>query len=379
MKILVVGAGPAGLVFASLVKRENPQHDITVVEKGGSTDGITGWGVVVPGRPPRHPANILSYVPGFAALQPQFLSRFDSVHQEQHVLSDAGVELCAVERPGLVHAMRQHCAELGVELRFGTSAHPEEYMGKADLVVMATGVPSLNSAPWHARFIPHCEFGTNKYFWFGTRQVFDNVTFIFREYQGCVFIAHAYKYREDASSIIIECSEKAYLRTNLHERSAADARHFLAEVFQAELGGHELLEKEGAVWRNFATIGHAKAVSDNIALLGDALQTGHFSIGHGTTMAVVASRVLARALKQQSSVPAALACYEQEIIPLMRLFATHADASRQWFETVEGRMQLAPSALVESFHGRRAHLPPLPPALGAALGGGPGPEPGVRS
>ena len=33
MKIAIIGAGPAGLTFAALMKRQDPLHDITLYER----------------------------------------------------------------------------------------------------------------------------------------------------------------------------------------------------------------------------------------------------------------------------------------------------------------------------------------------------------
>ena len=45
MNILCIGGGPAGLYFALLMKTQNPQHHITVVERNRPYDTF-GWGVV---------------------------------------------------------------------------------------------------------------------------------------------------------------------------------------------------------------------------------------------------------------------------------------------------------------------------------------------
>jgi 2-polyprenyl-6-methoxyphenol hydroxylase-like FAD-dependent oxidoreductase len=49
LKILVAGAGPAGLYFAYLAKRRAPQWDIRVVEQNPA-DATFGFGVVFSDR-----------------------------------------------------------------------------------------------------------------------------------------------------------------------------------------------------------------------------------------------------------------------------------------------------------------------------------------
>ena len=45
MRIVCIGGGPAGLYFGLLMKKENPDHHVTVVERNRPYDTF-GWGVV---------------------------------------------------------------------------------------------------------------------------------------------------------------------------------------------------------------------------------------------------------------------------------------------------------------------------------------------
>src|SRR5947199_3337940 len=49
MKLVILGAGPAGLYFALLTKKANPGHDITIIERNPA-DMTYGWGVVFSDR-----------------------------------------------------------------------------------------------------------------------------------------------------------------------------------------------------------------------------------------------------------------------------------------------------------------------------------------
>jgi len=49
MKIRIIGAGPAGLYFAALMKQHDPSHDIVIYERN-PRDATWGFGVVFSDR-----------------------------------------------------------------------------------------------------------------------------------------------------------------------------------------------------------------------------------------------------------------------------------------------------------------------------------------
>ncbi|AXE28657.1 tryptophan hydroxylase [Chromobacterium phragmitis] len=367
MKILVIGAGPAGLVFASQMKQARPQWTIDIVEKNDEQE-VLGWGVVLPGKPGQHPANPLSYLDAPERLSPQFLEEFKLVHHNEPSLMSTGVLLCGVERRGLVHALRDKCRSQGISIRFESPLleRGELPLADYDLVVLANGVNHKTSHFTEA-LAPQVDYGRNKYIWYGTSQLFDQMNLVFRTHGKDVFIAHAYKYSDTMSTFVVECSEETYARTRLGEMSDEASAEYVAKVFQAELGGHGLASQPGIGWRNFMTLSHDRCHDGKLVLLGDALQSGHFSIGHGTTMAVVVAQLLVKALCAEDGVPAALRSFEERALPLVQLFRGHADNSRVWFETVDERMHLSSAEFVQSFDARRKSLPPMPEALAQNL------------
>ncbi|WP_028101318.1 tryptophan hydroxylase [Pseudoduganella violaceinigra] len=367
MKILVIGAGPAGLIFASQMKQAQPGWDIRIAEKN-TEEEVLGWGVVLPGRPPRHPANPLSYLEQPERLNPQYLEEFKLVHHDQANLMSTGITLCGVERRALVQALRAKCVAAGIAISYETPlASQAQLEAEYDLVVVANGVnhKTLELPPALA---PQIDFGRNKYIWYGTSQLFDQMNLVFRGNAQGMFIGHAYRYSDTMSTFVVECDEQAYARAELDMRSERDAAAYIAKVFQAELGGHALVSQPGQGWRNFMTLSHDRACEGKFVLIGDALQSGHFSIGHGTTMAVVLALLLVKTLSADTDPAAALANFNARALPLAHLFKEHANSSRLWFESVAERMGLSNEELTASFDARRKDLPPLPDALMVSLG-----------
>src|SRR5690242_15453936 len=141
MRITCLGAGPAGLYFSILMKRADPAHDITVIERNRRDDAY-GWGVVFSDRTLDgfRDADAESH----AAILGSF-RRWDAIDiffKDQHFRS-LGHGFAGISRAALLHILQQRAAALGVRLQFEIEAgDPDHYAADCDLLVAADGVNS---------------------------------------------------------------------------------------------------------------------------------------------------------------------------------------------------------------------------------------------
>ncbi|MCF6435724.1 tryptophan hydroxylase [Pseudoalteromonas sp. MMG022] len=368
MNILVIGAGPAGLMFASQIKKLNPQWHIRIIEKNNQEESV-GWGVVLPGRAPHHPANPLSYLLDHETLDAQYLETFKLTHHNDSAMKSTGVTLCGAERKSMIKALRELCQSLDINIEYEQPVLEEAQLAadQYDLVVVSNGI-SQSAHFYREALKPKVDFGKNRYMWYGTPQIFNEMNLIFKAHSSGVFVAHSYKYSSKMSTFVVECSEQTYQKSGLDDMSPEQAEQFIAGVFSQELDAQPVIAQAGLKWRQFMTLSHEKAYDGNVVLLGDALQSGHFSIGHGTTMAVVGAQLLVKSVHEHSqNVEVALQDFNQRVMPVMKLFSQHAEISRLWFESAEDNMHLTTPEIAQAFAQRRASLPALPEALEAAL------------
>ena len=115
MRIIILGAGPAGLYLAYLIKRRRPDADIAVVEQNPA--GATfGFGVVFSDR-------ALEFLreddpETFAAITPQMESWGDItlVHKNERVVID-GVGFAAIGRLKLLQLLQERMRAVDGSLR----------------------------------------------------------------------------------------------------------------------------------------------------------------------------------------------------------------------------------------------------------------------
>jgi benzoate-CoA ligase family protein len=337
LRIGVVGAGPAGLLLAFLVKRRAPRDEVVVVEQNAS--GATfGFGVVFSQGAlsflERDEPEIYRLLAGEMESWP--VQRI--VHRGEAITID-GNGFSAIARLKLIELLQRYATEEGARIEFSRQLDSLESFGGFDLVVGADGVNSLVRRLHADRFQPRIEQLTNKFAWYGTEQRFDCLTLTFRPNPDGVFVAHHYRYSPAMSTFIVECDVATWYRAGLDRMSDEQSRAYCEQVFAADLGGHPLVSNR-SVWRNFPLIDTRNWVAGNTVLIGDALRTGHFSIGSGTRLACEDAIALDRALAESEDVHTALNRFVEERRPIVDKIVGAANQSSFWYERVADKMQL---------------------------------------
>ncbi len=354
MRIVVVGAGPAGLLFSLLVKRRFPAWRVEVSEQN-APDATFGFGVVFS-------QGALAFLERDAPdLHRELAGRMESwpmqriVHRGERVDID-GNGFSAIARLRLNQLLQGFCLEVGVEIHWGRTIDSLEQLGAPELVVGADGVNSLVRRALEAEFAPQVRWLTNKFAWYGTAQRFDCLTLTFRASADGAFVAHHYRYAPDMSTFIVECDAATWRRAGLDRMPDAESRAYCERVFADDLGGHALVSNK-SVWRQFPLLANRRWSADRAVLMGDALRTVHFSIGSGTRLAFEDAIALDRAFGEAGAdVPAALAAFERERRPVVEKLLRAAELSSFWYEDFPARMALAPWQLAYDYMTRSGRM-----------------------
>jgi anthraniloyl-CoA monooxygenase len=333
MEITVIGAGPAGLFFSLLMKRREPRHRVSVLERNGPDDTF-GWGVVFSDETLN---NIAAADPeSYAEITRSFV-HWDAIdiHYRGETLTSRGHGFSGLARQRLLDILQRRAQALGVELRFHHEVADVAALRRADLVLAADGANSLVRSRYADAFGPSLDWRPNKFIWLGTTRRFDAFSFFFKQDAHGLWRVHAYQFDAGHGTFIVETTEETWRRAGLETASEDDTIRFCEALFAAELQGHALL-KNRAIWRNFPTVRNKSWSFENVALIGDAAHTAHFSVGSGTKLAMEDAIALAEALAQRpDDVPAALAAYEAARRGEVEALQRAAQASLQWFEETE--------------------------------------------
>ncbi len=354
LRIGIVGAGPAGLLLALLIKRRRPEHEVLIVEQS-PREATFGFGVVFSQGALGFLARDEPEIHRALAGEMQSWPVQKIVHRDESVVID-GNGFSALARLTLIRLLQRQAQERGAHIEFDRTLDSLTAFNGFDLVVGADGVNSVVRRLHAERFRPRIEHLTNKFAWYGTEQTFECLTLTFRSNEHGAFVAHHYRYSPEMSTFIVECDAATWYRAGLDRMSDEQSRAYCEAVFAADLGDHGLVSNR-SIWRNFPLVYSRHWAVDNMVLIGDALRTGHFSIGSGTRLAFEDAIALERALTAtRDDIAEALKLFERERRPVVDKLVAAANKSSFWYERFADKMQLEPWELAYDYMTRSGRM-----------------------
>ena len=347
MKIACIGGGPAGLYFAISMKLRDPRHDVHVFERNAA--GVTfGWGVVFSDQTVE---NLMENDPVSGRIITDEFAHWDDidVHIHGQCVRSSGHGFIGIGRKRLLEILANRAQELGVEIHYQSECDPDLAAWQDwDLVIAADGINSRFREAHAEHFGVDVQERANRFVWLGTPKTFDAFTFAFEKVDAGWIWAHAYRFAEDCSTFIVECSEDVWRSLGFDRLEQAEAIAICEKIFAKYLGGQPLLSnaahlRGSAVWLKFRRIICERWHYDKLILLGDAAHTAHFSIGSGTKLALEDAIKLAEVLNRPGlDRIAALAEYQAERNLEVLKLQNSARNSTEWFETVDRYLHFEP-------------------------------------
>jgi 2-polyprenyl-6-methoxyphenol hydroxylase-like FAD-dependent oxidoreductase len=352
LAIEILGAGPAGLYTAILLRKMLPDARVRVTEQ--NPEGATfGFGVVFSDQalgflkaddPETHDL----IVPHMERWQNMTLN----LPAGQVVLD--GVGFTSIGRLELIEILKARALALGVPIRFNTRVEKLDDL-QADLVIGADGLNSLVRQTLGPVFAPRMDQFSNHFAWFGATVPFDTLTQTFIATDHGAMNAHHYRYAPGRSTFIVECDDATYAAHGFARMTETESAAYCSGLFKDVLRGTALVTNKSN-WRQFPKLWCENWVAGNCVLIGDAVHTAHFSIGSGTRLALEDALALVHALKDHGSVPAALEAFQAARPPIARKIVDAANTSATWYETFAAKMQLPPMEFAYDYLMRSGRL-----------------------
>ncbi len=346
MRIAILGAGPAGLYLAYLIKRRHPAADLTVIEQNPA-NATWGFGVVFSDR-------ALEFLRAddektYAAIIPHMESWNDMTLNllGQRIVID-GIGFAAIGRLHLLQLLQARAASVGVAPVYERTVKDLSALDDFDVVVGADGVNSLVRRTYANELGSNVGYLNNRFAWFGVDKPFGTLTHTFIETEQGAFNAHHYRYTPERSTFIVEMHADTFAKMGFAAMNDKESAEVCTRLFAETLDGQPLI-CNNSIWRQFPLVHNARWSHDRYVILGDALHTAHFSIGSGTRLAMEDAIALDRALAAHKDVREALVAYEAARRPVLEKLVAGANTSADWYEHFADHMKLEPADFAMSY------------------------------
>ena len=185
-----------------------------------------------------------------------------------------------------------------------------------------------------------------------------------------MIIAHCYQYSPTHSTFLVEVPPETFRSAGLDRMSEAESLAYCEAAFAEDLQGHPLLSNR-STWFRYTIVKNAHWYFDNVVLLGDALRTGHPSIGSGTRLAMQDAIALFEACRRSATMCRECSRSSADPPTRLRLAAAGRDQEHRVDENLGPKLDLDPISFAYDYlrrSGRVSHaeIRKRDPALAAA-------------
>lgn len=337
MKISVIGGGPGGLYFAILTKKAKPDWDIEIFEQN-QPDDTFGFGVVFSDDTLDE---FLSRDPASYELIRNEFAYWDNIiiQYKGEQVRCGGNGFAGCSRLGLLQILQKRCSDLGVKITYGQRINVETLetdFASSDMILASDGIGSTIREHYKEHFDPSISIKSNRFTWMGSNRKVEDFTYFFKDTKHGPICAHTYQYEKETSTWVFEMSNECWQGWEFEEFDEQGSADKLEKIFTEELDGHDLIINR-SMWRQFPRIYCKKWYHKNIAILGDAKASAHFSIGSGTKLAMECAIALSDAMVEhgEGSIQTAFETYVEERETSVQILQHNADVSMGWFEHMD--------------------------------------------
>ena len=201
MKIDIVGAGPAGLFLAVLLKEKLKSCQVHIWERSLPYED-RGWGIVLSVRALK--AIEVACPSLVRELRPSLINwQFVRIVHRGEAIGVETNHYFSCPRSVLIGALYRLCRQHRVSLSWGRPiGDPRLLAAKTDLLVGADGSGSIIRKAYETDFGFTKDIRPNRFIWLGTSQKFEGLNLIFKNTLDGVFCAHAYCFDSHHSTFI---------------------------------------------------------------------------------------------------------------------------------------------------------------------------------
>ena len=350
MKINIIGAGPAGLYFGIRMKQLDPRHEIEVYERGAVEDGLgyTLESTLLRELDKIDPAMKLHLRP---LVSPQWNGA--NIYAKDGFANVPFPYTIGIKRSVLLGYLRGLAVESGVKIHDDVSIKPgdvERYRQEADLLVGADGIHSVVRQRYAEAIGASYVQSKNYTIWFKDRNPPNHIRVIINAKDDFPLVATSYPIgRSSEGCTIIECVQDAYFDQEFNRYNDKDGT--ISAKGMKEIGSifrdFELqLESVRSRWIHSMVNTAERFNFNNVAIIGEAGFSCHYTLGGGLVLAFFEGDVLAETLHDNCT----LADYDRRIRPSIQKSYAQSLQYMHWAERIEEKYRtLDYIALINAF------------------------------